>query len=158
MYLTSHKFWSPECITNIFYTISFYISLTIIKTDLGNAHHDFYKGYKNNFFCMNPLNIDLFIVRYLFTNCTFYGRTSVYMMFDRYFSYFIIFAKLSSSSVLVQSNLNWTLHYNHCKSHPPTHLATHPPTPGKYIWATSRLPSKLKFGIEALLNQTRSIS
>ena len=31
------------------------------------------------------------------------------------------FAKLSSSSVLVQSNLNWDLHYNHCKSHPPTH-------------------------------------
>ena len=65
-----------------------------------------------------------------------------------------IFAKLSSSSVLVQSNLNWDLHYNHCKSHPPTQ----PPTPGKYIWASSKLPRKLKFGMEPLLNQTRSTS
>ena len=30
-----------------------------------------------------------------------------------------------------------------------------PPHPGKYIWATSRLPRKLKFGMEALFNQTR---
>ena len=33
----------------------------------------------------------------------------------------------------------------------PTH-----PTPGKYIWATSRLHRKLKFGMEALFNPTRS--
>ena len=37
-------------------------------------------------------------------------------------------------------------------AHPP------PPTPGKYIWATSRLRRKLKFGMESLLNQTCSIS
>ena len=28
--------------------------------------------------------------------------------------------------------------------------------PGKYIWAPSRLPWKLKFGMEALFNQTKS--
>ena len=33
-----------------------------------------------------------------------------------------------------------------------------PPHPGKYIWATSRLLVKLKTGMEALFNQTRSTS
>ena len=38
----------------------------------------------------------------------------------------------------------------------PTHRHTNTPTPthpGKYIWATSRLRRKLKFGMESLLNQ-----
>ena len=33
-----------------------------------------------------------------------------------------------------------------------------PPHPDKYIWASSRLPLVLKFGMEALLNQSRSTS
>ena len=36
---------------------------------------------------------------------------------------------------------------------PPTH-----PTPDKYIWATSRQHRKLKFGFEALFNQSMSTS
>ena len=31
---------------------------------------------------------------------------------------------------------------------------THPTHQGKYIWATSRLPTKLKFDMEGLLNET----
>ena len=62
------------------------------------------------------------------------------------------FAKLSSSwTIPLKSNLTWDYLYYHCQSHPPTH-------PGKYIWATSTLPRKLRFDIEALFNQTRSIS
>ena len=64
--------------------------------------------------------------------------------------------KLSSSwPVPVKANLNWDLHYNHW--HPLS-----PPTPtshlDKDIWATSRLPRELKFGMEAVFNQTRSIT
>ena len=32
------------------------------------------------------------------------------------------------------------------------------PTPGKYIWATSTPPRRLKFGTETLFNKTRSTS
>ena len=66
----------------------------------------------------------------------------------------ISIAKLRSSWQ-VQYQSNWELRLVLISVwHPPT-----PPThPGKYIWATSRLPRKLKFGMEALFNQTRSTS
>ena len=58
------------------------------------------------------------------------------------------------SSVPVQCQSSWT-ETSYIITVSPTHPATHP---GKYIWATSRLPRKLKFGMEALFNQTRSTS
>ena len=54
-----------------------------------------------------------------------------------------------ASSVQVQLRTAIRL-INHCE--------TTPPPPDKYIRATSRLPRKLKFGMEALFNQTRSAS
>ena len=46
----------------------------------------------------------------------------------------------------------WDNSENHWETHPT------PPNLGKYIWATSRPPLKLKFGMEALFNQTKSAS
>ena len=54
--------------------------------------------------------------------------------------------------VPAKSNLNWDLHYNHCKA------PTLPSHPGKYVWATSRLLRKLTFDIEAFFNQTSPAS
>ena len=60
-------------------------------------------------------------------------------------------AKLSSSWQ-VQYQSNWDLRLVLISVwHTPTH-------PDKYIWATSRLPTKLKFGMEALFKQIRSTS
>ena len=46
-------------------------------------------------------------------------------------------------------NSSWTETTSIIPVSPPTH-------PDKYIWATSRLPKKLKFEIYALIDQTRS--
>ena len=70
-------------------------------------------------------------------------------MFVKYVDLKIV-AKLSSSWQ-VQYQSNWELRLVLIS-------VWHPPHPGKYIWATSRLPRKLKFGMEALFNQTRSMS
>ena len=69
-------------------------------------------------------------------------------------------AKLSSSWLVpVNSNFNLDLHYYHCIHDKLLLLLTHSPShPDKYIWATSRLSRMLKFGMEALFNQTRSTS
>ena len=62
-------------------------------------------------------------------------------------------AKLSSSQVQVQSNWELRLVLISLWHHPPT-----PPHPDKYIWATSRPPRRLKFGMKTLFNKTRSTS
>ena len=71
-------------------------------------------------------------------------------------SFFILattVAKLSYSwQVKCQSNWELRLVFS-VRPYPPT-----PPHPGKYIWSTSKPPWKLKFGIEALFNQTKSTS
>ena len=63
--------------------------------------------------------------------------------------FFDYFAQLSSSSVPVQSNLNWDLALN---------LVITTPTQESRDTATSGLRRALKFGMEGLFNQTRSIS
>ena len=71
---------------------------------------------------------------------------------DRYFHFSFLFhfhfcqAQFQlASSVQVQLRTQ----ISHCET---------PPHPGKYIWAPCRLPRELKFGMEALFNQTRSTS
>ena len=46
------------------------------------------------------------------------------------------FCQAQFQSSQVQSNLNWDLHYNHCKATQHIGSATVPPTPDKYIGAT----------------------
>ena len=58
--------------------------------------------------------------------------------------------KSSSSSVQLRTE---TGPYNQCETHPPT-----PPHPGKYIWAPSRPPWKLKFGMEAVLTKLSQLA